>query len=347
LQFPEVSSWLKGWWPALPLAATAGLVLVLLPLVLAAYPLFILSHMLVFAIACLAVNLLYGTAGSLSFGHATYFGVSAYTGAFLYRFTPVNSFEAYLASGILSATLFALVIGFLCARSTKMFFTMLTLCLSMVVHSLVIDGAVFQLMGGVGWALYLLGEGSMYIPRLTILGAEIPASEFIAVFYHVIVLGFLLSVLVLWRIGASPFGQALRAIRDNELRSAFIGIPVWQYRWRAFIISGVFVGLAGGLYGQLARQITPEQLHWLFSAKLILAVVLGGSRHFLGPVLGAFVFVLLDELATPWTVGRSMMFGALLIIVVFAFPRGIAGAFQALGQVAKRTAQTIQQRKPV
>lgn len=327
---------LEGWWPALLVAGMAGLILALMPLMLDPYPLFILSHMLVFAIACLAVNLLYGTAGSLSFGHATYFGVAAYTGAFIYRFTPVTSFEIYLASGVLSATLFAVVIGFLCARSTKIFFTMLTLSFSMVVYSLVIDGAVFKLMGGVGWALYLLGEGSMYIPRLTILGKEIPAAEFIEVLYRIIGLAFLVSVLVLWRIGASPFGQALRAIRDNEMRAAYIGIPVWQYRWRAFIISGVFAGLAGGLYGQLARQITPDQLHWLFSAKLILAVVLGGSRHLLGPVLGAFAFILLDELATPWSVGRSMMFGTLLIIIVFLFPRGMAGAFLALVRLGKR-----------
>jgi branched-chain amino acid transport system permease protein len=120
------------------------------------------------------------------------------------------------------------------------------------------------------------------------------------------------------------------------MRAACIGIPVWQYRWRAFIISGAFVGLAGGLYGQLARQITPDQLHWLFSAKLILAVVLGGSRHFLGPVIGAFVFVVLDELGAPWSVGRSMMFGALLIVVVFAFPRGMMGAFLALAQIVRR-----------
>jgi branched-chain amino acid transport system permease protein len=335
-QVPALRGCLQGWGHALLLAAAAGLVLVIMPLALAEYPLLILSHMLVFAIACLGVNLLYGTAGSLSFGHATYFGVSAYTGAFLYRFTPINSFEGYLASGLLSATVFALVIGFLCARSTTFFFTMLTLSFSMVVYSLVIDGAVFQLMGGVGWALYLLGEGSMYIPRLTILGTEIPAAEFIAVFYLIIVAAFLFSTLVLWRIVASPFGQALRAIRDNEMRATCLGIPVWQYRWRAFVISGAFVGLAGGLYGQLARQITPEQLHWLFSAKLILAVVLGGSRHFLGPVLGAFAFILLDELATPWSVGRSMMFGVLLIVAVFVFPHGISGTFVALVQIARR-----------
>jgi branched-chain amino acid transport system permease protein len=176
----------------------------------------------------------------------------------------------------------------------------------------------------------------MYIPRFTIFGAEISAARFIAVFYGVIVLAFLVSALVLWRIGASPFGQALRAIRDNEMRAASIGIPVWQYRWGAFIISGAFVGLAGGLYGQLMRQITPDQLHWFFSAQLILAVILGGSRHFLGPVLGAFAFILLDELASPWSVGRSMLFGTLLIVVVFAFPGGITAAFAALAPVAKR-----------
>jgi branched-chain amino acid transport system permease protein len=307
-----------------------------MPSVLAVYPLFILSHMLVLAIACLALNLLYGTAGSLSLGHATYFGAAAYTGAFVYRFTDASSFEVYLASGLLAAGILATVIGFLCARSTRIFFALLTLSFSMVVHALVVDGAVFQMLGGIGWALYLLGEGSMYIPRLTILGAEVAARDFIAVFYYVIVLSFVISALVLWRIGASPFGQALRAIRDNELRASFIGIPVWQYRWRAFIISGVFVGLAGSLYGQLARQITPEQLHWLFSAQLILAIVLGGSRHFLGPVLGAFAFVLLDELTSRWAVGRSLIFGALLIVAVLAVPRGMTGGLSQVVRIGFR-----------
>jgi branched-chain amino acid transport system permease protein len=338
MDVPRGRVWLSGWSPALLAAGAAGLVLLLMPSILAAYPLFILSHMLVFAIACLALNLLYGTAGSLSLGHAAYFGVAAYTGAFVYRFTFVNSLEIYLLSGVLAATVLAAAIGFLCARSSRIFFSMLTLAFSMVVHSLVVDGAVFQMLGGVGWALYLLGGGSMYLPRLTILGTEVAAGEFIAVFYYVILLAFVVSALVLWRIDASPFGQALRAIRDNEMRASFIGIPVWQYRWRTFIISGAFMGLAGGLYGQLARQITPDQLHWLFSAKLVLAIVLGGSRHFLGPVLGAFAFVLLDEVASQWSVGRYMMFGVLLILVVFAFPRGVAGGFVAVAKAARQRA---------
>jgi branched-chain amino acid transport system permease protein len=208
-----------------------------MPFVLAAYPLIVLSHILVFSIACLGLNVLFGTAGSFSLGHATYFGVAAYTGAFLYRFYSVRSLEAYLASGLLASTSFAAAIGF-SVRARRIFFALLTLSFSMVAHSLVIDGAVFMLFGGLGWALYLLGEGSMYLPRFSILGIEFNPHEFNLAFYNVIVAAFIVTVLLLWRISRSPFGQALKAIRDNEIRAAFIGIPVWKYRWYAFILSG-------------------------------------------------------------------------------------------------------------
>jgi branched-chain amino acid transport system permease protein len=318
------------------LAVAAAVALFLMPSVLAIYPLIILSHMLVLSIACLGFNLAYGTAGMLSLGHAAFFGVAAYSGAFLYRFSAVDSFELYLLCGVVSSTVGAVVIGFLCSRTTKIFFSILTLALSMIVYSLVIDGAVFRLFGGLGWGLYLLGGGSMYLPRLAILGRQYDPTEFISAFYHVIVVAFLASALGLWRISASPFGQALRAIRDNDTRAAFIGIPVRAYRWYAFIYSGAVTGLAGSLYGQLARQITPDQLHWLFSAHLVLASLLGGTRHFLGPVLGAFAFVGLDEVASQWTVGRYMMFGVLLIFVVLVFPQGIAGGLAALAAKMKR-----------
>jgi branched-chain amino acid transport system permease protein len=319
------------------LLAAAGVTVALcvMPFVLAAYPLLILSHMLVFAIACLAWNLLYGTAGLLSLGHATYFGIAAYAGAFLYRFYIFESLEFYLLSGVLAATVAAAVIGFLCVRATRVYFAILTLAFSMIVYSLVINGAVFRLFGGVGWGLYLLGGGAMYLPRFSILGAEYSPHAFIPAFYNVIVISFVASALVLWRIDLSPFGQALRATRDNETRALFIGIPVRRYRWYAFILSGFIMGLAGGLYGQLARQITPEQLHWLFSAQLVLATVLGGARRFLGPVVGAFVFVAVDEIASRWVVGRGLAFGTLLILVVFAMPGGIAGGFVALRDSVK------------
>jgi branched-chain amino acid transport system permease protein len=313
----------------------AGAWVLLAPAALSPYLLIIWCYALIFSIACLGLNVVFGTAGLLSLGHAAYFGAGAYAGAFLYRFADVRSFEVYFLVAVLTSTLLAAAIGFLCVRATKIHFAILTLAFGQIFHSLFIDGAIFRLFGPLGWALYLVGEGSMYIPRLTILGIEFGPGEFIPAFYYVIVLAFCASAFLLWRINHSPFGKALRAIRDNQTRAAYIGIPVRRYRWYAFTISGVFLGLAGALYGQLDRQITPEQLDWLFSAKLVLATVLGGTRDFIGPVLGAFVFVGLDEIAARWAVGHNMIMGLLLMLVVFVFPRGLAGALDLM-PVAKK-----------
>jgi branched-chain amino acid transport system permease protein len=314
----------------------AGAWVLFAPAALSPYLLIIWSYALILSIACLGLNLVFGTTGLLSLGHAAYFGAGAYAGAFLYRFAHVSSFEVYLLAGVLTSTLLAAAIGFLCVRATKIHFAILTLAFGQILHSLFIDGAIFRLFGPLGWSLYLLGGGSMYIPRLTILGIEFGPSEFIPVFYYVIVLVFCVSVFLLWRINHSPFGKTLRAIRDNHTRAAYIGIPVRRYRWYAFIISAVFVGLAGALYGQLDRQITPQQLDWLFSAKLVLATVLGGTRDFVGPMLGAFVFIGLDAIASRWAVGHNMIMGLLLMLVVFVFPRGLVGALTSLTQMPRK-----------
>lgn len=300
--------------------------LLLVPFVLPPYTLIELCYALVFAIACLGLNLLFGTTGLLSLGHAAYFGIGAYAGGFLYYFGPLSSLEVYLLSGVLCSTVLAAVLGFLCIRATRIHFTILTLAFAQMVHSLFISGAVFEPFGGIGKGLYLLGEGGLYIPRFTLLGTDIPADKFIPVLYYVVAAAFLGSALLLWRITRSPFGMALRAIRDNDTRAAFIGIPVRRYRWQAFVLSSVFTGLAGGLYGQLSRQITPEQLHWLLSAQLVLTTVLGGSRHFLGPVAGAVAFVALEDVSLRFTHYRGLVLGAMLIGLVFGFPGGLVGA---------------------
>jgi branched-chain amino acid transport system permease protein len=310
----------------LVLAGTAGAFFFIAPGVLSPYALITVCYALVLAIACLGLNLLFGTTGLLSFGHAAFFGVGAYTGAFLYRFFGLESFELYLLAGIAASTLFAAVIGFLCVRATRIYFSILTLAFGQILYSLVIDGAIFRLFGPLGWALYLLAGGSLYIPIFTILGTQYAPGQFTSVFYYVIVAAFFGAAFLLWRISRSPFGIALRALRDNETRAVHIGIPVRRYRWYAFILSGAVMGLAGALHGQLNRQITPQQLDWLFSAELVLATILGGSRDFIGPVLGAFVFVGLDEISEHWPWGRSALMGSLLILVVFLFPRGLAGA---------------------
>ncbi len=303
-----------------------------MPFVLSPFSLVMLCNVLVLAIACMGMNLVFGTAGLLSFGHATFFAISAYAGAFLCHFGRIGSFEIYLIFGVCFSALLAAVLGFLSIRATRIHFTILTLAFCQIIYSLFVNGTAFRLFGPEGWAIFLVTEGGMYIPRLTLLGTTVKPLAFIPAFYVVIVVGFVAAAVLSWRIDRSLLGLALRAIRDNDIRAAFVGVPVWRYRWYAFIVSGAFVGFAGGLYGQLNRQITPEQLDWLFSAKLVIAAVLGGSRRFLGPILGAALFIAIQETASNWLAYREMLLGALLIAAVFLFPDGLAGAAAAAAQ---------------
>jgi branched-chain amino acid transport system permease protein len=317
-------------------ALIAGLsVLVLLPLpaLLPPYPLIELCYALVFGIACLGLNLLFGTTGLLSLGHAAYFGLGAYAGAFLFNVGELQSLEAYLLLGVVTAVVAAALAGALCVRATRMHFTILTLAVTQLVQALFVTGAVYRPLGEYGKGLFYVGYGGLYIPRFTILGMAPAPERFIPAFYYVILLAFFAAVGALWRVSRSPFGMALRAIRDNDVRAAFVGIPVRVYRWRAFVLSGAITGLAGALYGQLDRQVTPEQLGWLFSAKLVVATIIGGTRWFLGPVIGGALFVAFEHVATRFALSHGLVLGGLLILVVFACPGGIAeAAARAIGR---------------
>ncbi len=294
-----------------------------LPLVAPPYYLLELCYALVLSVACLALNLLLGTAGLLSLGHAAYFGIGAYTGGFLFTFFDLQALEVYLLAGAAAAGAFAALVGALAVGATRLHFAILTLACAQLVHALFVAGYVFRLAGGVGRGLFLLGGGGLYLPRFAILGAVPPPAAFIPALYYVVLVAFAGSVALLWRITRSPFGLALRAGRDNETRARAIGIRVRRCRWYAFVISGAVTGLAGGLYGQLDRQVTPEQLHWVLSAQLVLATVLGGTRRFSGPVAGAFAFVALRDLALRLTLYHRLVLGAALVAVVLACPGGL------------------------
>ena len=317
--------WTRRSRPALA-ATLAALALLPMPVVLPPYPLIELCYALVLGIACLGLNLVFGTTGLLSLGHAAYFGLGAYAGAFLFNVADLRSLEVYLLLGVVTAAMTAALTGAWCVRATRIHFTIMTLAFGQLVHAVFVTGAVYRPLGDYGKGLFYVGYGGLYIPRFTILGTAPAPERFIPTFYYVILLAFFLSLGVLWRVSRSPFGMALRAIRDNDVRAAFVGVPVRVYRWRAFVISGAVVGLAGGLYGQLDRQITPEQLDWLFSAKLVVATIIGGSRWFLGPVVGAAVFVLLQHVSNRFALSHGLVLGVLVIVVVFACPGGIAEA---------------------
>lgn len=311
--------------PALA-AGLAALALAPMPAVLAPYPLIELCYTLALGIAGLGLNLVYGTTGLLSLGHAAYFGIGAYAGAFLFNIADVRSLEVYLLAGVAAATATAALAGAWCVRTTRIHFTIMTLAFGQLVHAVFVVGVPFRLLGDFGKGLFFVGGGGLHIPRLSVLGTAPAPERFFPVFYYVLLVAFFASLGVLWRISRSPFGMALRAIRDSDVRAAFVGIPVRAYRWRAFVLSGAVVGLAGGLYGQIDRQVTPEQLHWLFSAKLVAVTIIGGTRWFLGPVVGAAVFVVLQHIANRFALSHGLVLGSLLIAVIFACPGGIAQA---------------------
>ncbi len=306
------------------------LALVILPYVVEPYQTVLLSYGLIFAIAALGFNLLLGYTGLLSFGHSAYFGMGAYAVAFVVKYLGITSMELFLLAGILASALVTALFGFVCVRYTRIYFSILTLALSQVLWSLAFK--FFWVTGG---------TDGLRVPTPTLLGVSIGAGQdkmtFLAhrYYYYVLVI-FLAAVGVMWVIVHSPFGKALQAIRDNEIRAEFVGVQVWHYRWVAFLISGVFTGLAGALWVPLNGLTTPDILHWSFSGEIVFFTVLGGFSTFAGPIVGAVVFNYLKTFAVGYTVYWQMFLGVVLVTLVMALPTGIMGMAARLSQKWRR-----------
>jgi len=300
------------------------LALILLPALLPPYQVVLLSYGLIFAIAALGFNLLLGYTGLLSFGHSAYFGMGAYAVAFTVKYLKISSMEAFLLAGLLASAAIAALFGFLCVRYTRIFFGILTLALSQVLWSLAFK--FFWVTGG---------SDGLRVPTPSLLGFGMAAGQdkmaFLAhrYYYYVLVI-FVVGVAVMWVIVHSPFGKALQAIRDNETRAEFVGVQVRRYRWVAFVVSGVYTGLAGALWVPLNGLTTPDVLLWTFSGEIVFFTVLGGFQTFAGPLVGALVFNYLKTWAVGYTVYWQMVLGVVLVVLVLALPAGIFGTVSRL-----------------
>ena len=305
-------------------SAPVLLALIVLPFVVPPYQAVLLSYGLVFAIAALGFNLLLGYTGLLSFGHSAYFGAGAYAVAFIVKYAKLDSMEAFLLGGILASGAVAALFGLLCVRYTRIFFGILTMALSQVLWSLAFK--FFWVTGG---------SDGLRVPTPTLLGGFVRAGndkfEFLSHRYYYYVLAvFVICVAAMWVIVHSPFGKALQAIRDNETRAEFVGVQVWHYRWVAFVISGVFTGIAGALWVPLNGLTTPDILHWTFSGKMVFFTVLGGFQTFFGPIVGAVIYNYLETYAVGHTVYWQMVLGIVLVALVLALPAGIVGTLRRL-----------------
>lgn len=306
-------------------AGPAGLVLLAVPQFANPYQTQLLTYGLVFAIAALGFNLLLGYTGLLSFGHSAYFGMGAYTVAFMVRDLGVVSMELAILGGVFGAVLISALFGYVCVRHTRIFFAVLTLALSQVLWSLALK--LFWVTGG---------TDGIRVPQLALLGGMIDFSggggylRFIHAYYYYVLAVFLAGVVVMWIIVQSPFGKTLQSIRDNETRAKFLGLRIRRNRWFAFIISGTFTGLAGALWVPLNGLTTPDILWWPFSGEIVFMTVLGGFRSFAGPIVGAIVFNFLKAYAVASTEYWQMFLGIVLIGLVLALPGGIVGTMGKL-----------------
>ena len=304
------------------------LVFLVLPLVLPPFETIQVSYGLIFGIAALGFNLLLGYTGLLSFGHSAFFGAGAYAAAFLVKYWGIRSMEAFIVGGILASLLVAALIGGVCVRYTRIFFGILALALSQVLWSLAMK--LFWVTGG---------TDGLRVPTPSLLGglatgATTDKTAFLSHRYYYYVLAvFMVAAGVMWVIVHSPFGKALQAIRDNEVRAEFVGVQVRRYRYVAFLVSGVFTGLAGALWVPLNGLTTPDILYWPFSGRIVFMAVLGGFRTFWGPVVGAFVYNYLEVWAVGTTVYWQLVVGVTLVALVLAMPTGLVGT---AGQLVAR-----------
>jgi branched-chain amino acid transport system permease protein len=261
----------------------------------------------------------------LSFGHSAFFGVGAYSVAFLLRDAGIHSMELYILIGLPIAAVISALFGYICVRHTRIFFGILTLALSQVLWTLAYK--FFWVTGG---------SDGLRVARPTLLAGMLAFTgggsfqRFINAYYYYVLGVFAICVVIMWVIVHSPFGKALQAIRDNETRAAFLGLRISRFRWVSFLISGTFTGLAGILWVPLNGLTTPEVMYWPFSGEIVFMTLLGGFRNFTGPIVGGVLFTYLKTYAVATTEYWQLLLGVVLVLLVMLLPTGIVGAIAAV-----------------
>ena len=291
-------------------------VIAALPLVAPAYHLTLMLPFMAYAVVLLGLNLLFGYGELVSFGHALFIAVGGYTGAFLTTHTPVRSLELMLLAAAILGAAIAAPVGALCVRYVKIYFGMLTLAFGMVFYSFLLK--FYRLTGG---------DEGMRVLRPWLLGQDLDAMPKVAYligpYYYYSLAVLTLAALAMWRIVHSPFGLCLRTVRDNPAKAESLGIGVTRYRWAAFVISAVYAAVGGTLLGPPTRNVDPTLAYWTHSGNLVFMTLLGGFGHFFGPVLGAFVFIFLQDTVMSVVPYWRLIFGAILAGLVIWAPGGL------------------------
>ncbi len=307
-------------------AALAALALAVLavPLLGREYYTILMLSFFAYGVALLGVNLLLGYTGLLSFGHALFIGLGAYAAAFLTGKFGVFHMEAILLAAAGGAVLVAAPVGALCVRYVKIYFGMLTLAFGMLFYSFLLK--FYHLTGG---------DEGMRVLQPFLLGFDLsrtPKVKFLTgPYYYYSAAVLFAATFVMWRIVASPFGLCLRSIRENPVKAESLGIGVARYRWWAFLISAAYAAVGGALLGPTVGQVDPGLTYWTQSGNLVFMTLLGGFANFFGPLLGAFVFIYLQDAVMSVVPYWRLIFGAILAALVIFVPGGLMGLVAGRG----------------
>ncbi|MDF2233012.1 branched-chain amino acid ABC transporter permease [Albimonas sp. CAU 1670] len=264
-----------------------------------------------YGLLAMSLNLLTGYTGLVSFGHAAYFASGAYSFGLLMQSGAVSIPLAFvLAVGFSALT--ALIVGAICVRLKEIYFAFLTLAFQMMFHSIILTwvsltGGDQGLMGG--------------IPRPAFWGIDLGSAS---VFYTFCMVVFVICVLILRQIVQSPFGHTLRMIRDNPQRAVFLGVNTYRAKLLSFVLAGSIASVGGILLALFASGAYPEFAYWTMSGQAIFMIMLGGSRVFLGPLLGAILLQGLNHYVTAVTEHHGLVLGIVIVVAVLGLRRGIA-----------------------
>jgi branched-chain amino acid transport system permease protein len=295
----------RGWWLILLIIAS-----LIAPFILTEFYLTILCEALVMSLFALSFNLLFGYMGQLSFGQAAFYGLGGYAVAMF--MTKVNlNFWLSLLAGPLLAALIGLIVGYFCVRLRGIYFSILTLAFGQLVFVIIFK-----------WHNFTGGDDGIQ-------GVFPPAFlKSATAYYYLILFVFLASAFILWRIINSPFGQTMKAMRENSERTEFLGIHIAKYQLITFVIAAAFAGLAGAIWVPFYRSVAPGYLTWIKSGEPVMAAILGGSSTFFGPILGMFIMTFFHAYVLGFTHFWPVIMGALILIIIFLLPGGILGFAQ-------------------
>jgi branched-chain amino acid transport system permease protein len=270
-----------------------------------------LIYFMAYGLLAMSLNLLVGLTGLVSFGHAAYFATGAYTFALLMQSGKTSIPVAMLAAVVGTAAL-ALVIGAICVRLKEIYFAFITLAFQMFIHSIILT-----------WVSLTGGDQGLRggIPRPVFLGLDLNDGR---VLYAFCVVVFIVCVFVMRQVWQSPFGYTLRMIRDNPARASFLGVNVARVKLGIFVMAGAIASVSGVLLALFVSGAYPEFGFWTTSGEAIFMIMLGGTKLFLGPLVGALLLQLLNHFVTIYTEYHGLVLGTVILLIVLGLRQGVA-----------------------